>query len=320
MCSCVCVELPSQITPPSFSPTIGHTDTEVSGGAEASAREDPHAISSQPPGQRQRAPVVSSRPPTLLGLLLTHSPCAGSAPEPPSRLPPPCLPICLQNTRPSTPLSCLRMFTRAPGLAGSSASPTRNLRTQRRAFVSPPATSSWPPGPSKGSSSLDAPGSPSQHLSPPALPAPFDVSRPVWPLAVCPCKPPHCHPNAVPVSLEPCAGLTSSLWLRHPKLCHGHILPKRDPDQTRSVSVTPSPIEASPSPARSSGLSLRRSITSSWPLSKPDPGPSSDAAPLSCGLPLVLVVLPTGMRSSSSSHQLRPNPESPMKTPMAPAR
>lgn len=42
----VCFKLLSQITPPSFSPTVRHTDTEVSGGAEAFARED---ISSQPP-------------------------------------------------------------------------------------------------------------------------------------------------------------------------------------------------------------------------------------------------------------------------------
>ena len=201
------------------------------------------------PGTASVHPWSPAGPPRSSGSSSLTPPAPGSAPEPPSRLPPLCLPICLRNTRPSTPLSCLRMSTRAPGLAGSSALVLLRIFGLGVAHLSPhlpPPLGLLAHQRAAPLSMLRAPHLSSfrPHLSRPLSTCPGRCG--LW--LFCPCEPPHCHPHAVPVPLEPCGGLTSSLWLRHPKLCRGHILPKRDPDQTRSVSATLSPIEVSPSP------------------------------------------------------------------------
>lgn len=88
-CQCVCFRLLSQITPPSFSPTRRtHRHRSKWWGL----RHLPEKTSAHSRPHRQPAPVVSSQPPR--SLLLTHSPTPGSAPEPLSCLPPPCLPTC----------------------------------------------------------------------------------------------------------------------------------------------------------------------------------------------------------------------------------
>ena len=146
----VCFKLLSQITPPSFSPTVRHTDTEVSGGAEAFSRED---ISSQLPQRCQPAPVASSWPPT--------PPAPHSLPPPQAlllNLPPisPC-PACqsaLEHQVFSAPVVSKDVHEGYLALPAPLLAPLGNLRTQRHALSPPPASSSWSPGPSEGSCPL----------------------------------------------------------------------------------------------------------------------------------------------------------------------
>lgn len=253
------------------------------------------------PGTASVHPWSPAGPPRSSGSSSLTPPAPGSAPEPPSRLPPPCLPICSQNTRPSTSLSCLRMSTRAPGPSGSSASPTRNLRTQHRTFVSPPATSSWPPGPSKCSSSRCS-GLPISAAFAPTSPGPFQrvqagvasgCSVPANPLTVTLMGSPYLS-SPVEVSQARCGPVT-------PNSAPKHILPKCDSDQTRSVSLTPC------RPSRSA-VPLRAALGSAYVAASPPPGPSVNRT---LGHPQTLPLYPVATGLSLWSFQLECAPPPP---------